>query len=102
MSSNILEPIATKHAIINGSRIAYGIHGPATGTPLILIHGTPSSSLIFRNLLPILTSQNFLCHVYDLLGFGVSERPFSPTIDTSMTAQVPILTKLMDQVWGLE
>jgi pimeloyl-ACP methyl ester carboxylesterase len=98
----MLEPIANKNALIKGNRVAYGIYGPDDGQPLILIHGTPSSSLIFRNVLPILTSHNFKVYLYDLLGFGVSERPFSSDVDTSMTGQVPILTTLMDEVWGLK
>lgn len=40
----MVQPIVTENALINGARIAYGIHG--TGTPLILLHGTPSSFLI--------------------------------------------------------
>lgn len=101
-TANMLQPIATKNALIQGHRVAYGIYGPDDGQPLILIHGTPSSSLIFRNVLPHLTSHNFKVYLYDLLGFGVSERPFSSDVDTSMTGQVPILTTLMDDVWGLK
>ncbi|KAK0387754.1 hypothetical protein NLU13_3999 [Sarocladium strictum] len=95
------ELLVTENALVKGHRIAYGVHGPSDGTPLVLIHGTPSSSLIFHSVLPRLTAQKFKCYVFDLLGFGESERPFSPEVDTSMTGQVPILTALMDQVWGL-
>ena len=40
-------------------------------------------------------------HVYDLLGFGLSERPWRPEIDTSVTGQVPILERLLER-WGLD
>ncbi|MFY2826338.1 alpha/beta fold hydrolase [Ruegeria sp. MALMAid1280] len=90
--------LVTDHALINKSRIAYGIHG--AGDPVVLIHGTPSSSYIWRNVLPELVETGYKVHVYDLLGFGLSERPWDASVDTSVTAQVPILKGLLD-LWGL-
>ncbi|SLN14387.1 Soluble epoxide hydrolase [Roseovarius albus] len=91
--------LATEHTLIDGHRIAYGIYG--TGTPVVLLHGTPSSSYIWRNVVPSLVKAGYKVHVYDLLGFGLSERPSDPDVDTSMTAQVPILEGLLEH-WGLE
>ncbi|MES0825419.1 alpha/beta fold hydrolase [Ruegeria sp. SCP11] len=39
--------------------------------------------------------------MYDLLGFGMSERPWDSSVDTSVTGQVPILEGLLD-LWGLD
>ncbi|KAE8418934.1 alpha/beta hydrolase [Aspergillus pseudocaelatus] len=94
-----MQPIVSENVLINGSRIAYGIYG--TEQPVVLIHGTPSSSLIWRNVVPQLTTAGFKVHVFDQLGYGMSERPWDPRIDTSMTGQVPILEGLLDH-WGLE
>ena len=91
--------IVDQHAIIRNTRIAYGVHGE--GDPVVLIHGTPSSSYIWRNIVPPLVATGNKVHVYDLLGYGLSERPCDPTIDTSVTAQVPILNGLLD-IWGLD
>lgn len=91
--------ILGQHALIDGNRIAYGVHGQ--GEPVVLVHGTPSSSLIWRNVLPQLVSAGYKVHVYDLLGYGASERPADPAIDTSISAQVPILEALLKH-WGLE
>lgn len=88
-----------QHVLINGTRIAYGIHG--TGEPVVLVHGTPSSSYIWRNVIPNLTGAGHQVFTYDLLGFGLSERPWSSDVDTSVTGQVPILEGLLDH-WGLE
>lgn len=93
--------IVDENILVNGCRVAYGIHGPSSGTPIILVHGTPSSSLIFRNVLPTLISANLKVHVFDLLGFGLSERPRDPDVDTSMTGQVSILKALKNH-WNLE
>lgn len=94
-----IEPIATKHVLIHANRIAYGIYG--TGLPVVLLHGTPSSSLIWRRVIPCLTEAGFKVHVFDLLGYGVSERPWDPSIDTSITGQVTILEGMLDH-WGLD
>lgn len=93
-----MEPLATEHVLINNNRIAYGVYGQ--GAPLVLLHGTPSSSLIWRNVLPRLVSTGYKVHVYDLLGFGLSERPWDSAVDTSMTGQVPVLEGLLAH-WGL-
>jgi pimeloyl-ACP methyl ester carboxylesterase len=94
-----MEPLVKEYVIINRNRIAYGIHG--AGHPVVLLHGTPSSSLIWRNVVPHLTSSGFKVHVYDLLGYGLSERPWNQEIDTSISGQVPILEGLLAH-WELE
>lgn len=86
------------HVLIDGMCIAHGVHGD--GEPVILVHGTPSSSFIWRNIVPTLTSAGFKVHVFDLLGYGLSERPWNPEVDTSVSGQVPVLEGLMVH-WGL-
>jgi pimeloyl-ACP methyl ester carboxylesterase len=95
----MVKPIATENALVNGNRVAYGVYG--TGKPVVLLHGTPSSSLIWRNVVPKLADAGYKAYVFDLLGFGLSERPWNPTVDTSMTGQVSVLEGLLD-LWGLE
>ena len=87
------------NALIGGIRIAHGVHGD--GEPVILIHGTPSSSYIWRNILPFLVGAGYRVHLFDLLGYGRSERPWDPDIDTSVSGQVPVLEGLMTH-WGLD
>ena len=94
-----MEPLATHHVLINNTRIAHGVYGQ--GQPVVLIHGTPSSSLIWRNVLPKLVAAGFKVHVFDLLGYGLSERPWDPAIDTSISGQVPILEDLLKH-WNLD
>lgn len=94
-----MKQLVERHSLVNNSRIAHGIHGQ--GEPVILIHGTPSSSLIWRNVLPTLVDAGFQVHVFDMLGYGLSERPWSKEVDTSISGQVPILEGLME-IWGLQ
>ena len=45
-----MNKLVTENVIINGNRIAYGVQG--SGEPIVLIHGTPSYSHIWRNVIP--------------------------------------------------
>lgn len=94
-----MQPIATDNVLVNGNRIAYGVFG--NGEPVILLHGTPSSSLIWRNHVPQLVKAGYKVYLFDLLGYGVSERPWDPSVDTSISGQVPILEGLLAH-WGVE
>jgi len=63
-----------QHAIVDGSKIFYREAGPKTAPTLLLLHGFPTSSHMFRNLIPALADRY---HVIapDLPGFGFSDAP---------------------------
>ena len=86
------------NTLVDGSRLSYGIHG--RGEPVVLIHGTPSHSYIWRNVYPAIAKEGFRVYLFDLLGFGRSERPRDPSVDTSVAAQAKLLRKLVD-AWGI-
>lgn len=44
-----------------------------TKAPVVLVHGTPTSSFLWRNVAPALAARCQV-HVFDMLGFGLSER----------------------------
>lgn len=94
-----MKTLADQNSIVNGSRIAFTHRGE--GDAVVLLHGTPSSSYIWRNIAPELLGAGFSVYLYDLLGYGRSERPWDPAVDTSVSAQVPLLRQLMSE-WGLE
>lgn len=89
--------LLNQHVIIDGRRIATGCHGK--GAPVVLLHGTPAHSIIWRNVVPALVDAGLKVHVFDLLGFGASEFPQNQ--DTSVAAQRVLLEKLLDH-WGLK
>ena len=93
-----MSSLADENVLIGGRRIACAVFG--AGEPVVLIHGTPSSSYIWREVTPLLVQAGYKVHVFDLLGFGRSERPFAQDADTSVSGQVPVLEELMDH-WGL-
>jgi pimeloyl-ACP methyl ester carboxylesterase len=79
-----------------GGKVAYEILG--SGSPVVLIHGTPSWSYLWRNVASDLARQHTV-HVCDLLGYGSSDK--RERQDVSITAQTKILAELLD-LWGLE
>jgi pimeloyl-ACP methyl ester carboxylesterase len=85
-----------QRAQLSGGEIAFDVFGG--GPPVILVHGTPSRSYIWRGIVPALADSHTV-HVFDLLGFGESER--REGMDTSIPAQSRALAELIE-LWDLE
>ncbi|MGD9704865.1 MAG: haloalkane dehalogenase [Acidimicrobiia bacterium] len=56
-------------------RIHYLDEGPADAPPVLLLHGEPSWSYLYRHMIPVLTAAGHRCVVPDLVGFGRSDKP---------------------------
>jgi pimeloyl-ACP methyl ester carboxylesterase len=65
---------STSHVIADGLDIFYRSAGPIEAPVILLLHGFPSSSHQFRNLIPIL-SKKYRVIAPDLPGFGFTEVP---------------------------
>jgi pimeloyl-ACP methyl ester carboxylesterase len=79
-----------------GGEIAWDRFGQ--GPPIVLVHGTPWSSWSWRHVAPAL-AERFTVHVFDLLGFGASDK--DPGQDVSLAAHGQRLADLIDS-WGLD
>jgi pimeloyl-ACP methyl ester carboxylesterase len=66
--------IAYKTQAIDGHQVFYREAGAATAPAILLLHGFPSSSHMFRDLIPKL-SDRFRLIAPDLPGFGFTETP---------------------------
>lgn len=86
-----------RDVVVEGARIAYRDGGDG-GRPVVLVHGTPSHSYIWRQVARGLSEAGHRVLVFDLLGYGCSERPLRR--DTSVAAQAHILRQLLD-FWEL-
>ncbi len=64
-------PFTKKFAEVKGKQIAYIDEGK--GDPIVLIHGNPTSSFLWRNVIPELTDFGRVI-VPDLIGHGDSEK----------------------------
>jgi haloalkane dehalogenase len=56
-------------------RVAYVEAGPADGQPVLLLHGEPSWSFLYRKMLPVLADAGLRAIAPDLVGFGRSDKP---------------------------
>lgn len=69
-------------------------HGPA----VVLVHGTPASSLLWREIAPKLAETRTV-YIYDLPGYGESEKYEGQQV--RLRDQAAVLAELVGQ-WGLE
>jgi haloalkane dehalogenase len=56
-------------------RMAWVEEGPPDGPPVLLLHGEPSWSYLYRTMLPVLAAAGFRAVAPDLVGFGRSDKP---------------------------
>ena len=66
--------LAYRTADVDGLKVFYREAGPASAPTLLLLHGFPSSSHMFRDLIPLLADRYHLV-APDLPGFGRSDAP---------------------------
>lgn len=53
----------------------YVDEGPQDGTPVVMIHGNPTWSFMWRKLIPYLADAGFRAIAIDLIGMGRSDKP---------------------------
>ncbi len=56
-------------------RVHYLDEGPADGQVVVLLHGEPSWSFLYRHMVPVLTGAGLRAVAPDLVGFGRSDKP---------------------------
>jgi haloalkane dehalogenase len=61
--------------VANGLRMAYVEAGPTDGAPVLLLHGEPTWSFLYRRVIPILAAAGVHVIAPDLIGFGRSDKP---------------------------
>ncbi len=71
MSDFDATPLAKQYAEVDGKRMAY--HERGEGRSIVLLHGNPTSSYLWRNIVPHLADHG-RCIVPDLIGQGDSDK----------------------------
>ncbi len=67
--------IATGEGDGSTLRVHYLHEGPADGPVVLLLHGEPSWSYLYRKMIPVLVDAGLQVVVPDLVGFGRSDKP---------------------------
>ncbi len=81
-------------------RVHYLDEGPADADPVLMLHGEPSWSYLYRKMIPPVVTAGHRVIAPDLIGFGKSDKP--ATIEThSYLFHVEAITELV-QTLGLQ
>ena len=67
-----------RHLKLADGTMAYIDEG--SGPAILLVHGVPSSSWLYRHIIPMLTGQGFRVICPDMLGYGQSDKPEDPEL----------------------
>ncbi|MET7751081.1 alpha/beta fold hydrolase [Micromonospora sp. NPDC005367] len=90
-------PVHHRYATVRGQRLFYREAGPADGPTIVLLHGFPTSSFMFRNLIPALADR-YRVIAPDHLGFGLSAAPPADEFDYTFDALADLTAGLLDQL----
>ena len=76
-------------------RMAYVDEGPRDGRVVLLLHGEPSWSFLYRKMIPVIVDAGHRAVAPDLVGFGRSDKPAS-TDDYTYARHVGWMTSFLD------
>jgi haloalkane dehalogenase len=68
-------PFAPNYADVEGVRVHYVDEGPRDAAPVLLLHGEPSWSYLYRKMIPVIARAGHRVVAPDLVGFGRSDKP---------------------------
>ncbi len=80
-----------KYVLVEGHHLAYLDEG--SGAPVLLIHGIPTSSQLWRDIIPVLAKTHRVI-VPDMLNYGKSDKP--EHADVSIAAQARLMIGVLD------
>jgi pimeloyl-ACP methyl ester carboxylesterase len=86
-----------RYAAVNGHQLFYREAGPTDAPPIVLLHGFPTSSYMFRDLVPALADRY---HVIapDHLGYGLSDAPSVDEFDYTFDGLTDLTAGLLAQL----
>ncbi|WP_153914818.1 alpha/beta fold hydrolase [Shewanella sp. TC10] len=94
MLENLL-PFDSHYLDRNGNKLHYVNEGQ--GEPVVMVHGNPSWSYYYRNLVSAL-SPTHQCIVPDHIGCGLSDKPDDPQYDYTLKNRIDDLEALLDHL----
>lgn len=78
-------------------RVHYLDEGPADADPVLLLHGEPSWSFLYRTMIPVLLAAGHRVIAPDLVGFGRSDKPTQRS-DYTYQRHVDWMQSVLDQL----
>ena len=68
-------PYQPHYTLVGGLRVAHIDEGPKDGPVVLLMHGEPAWSFLYRKMIPVLVKAGFRVLVPDQVGFGRTDKP---------------------------
>jgi len=68
-------PFVPNYVDVDGLRMHYVDDGPSDGATVLMLHGEPSWSYLYRKMIPVFTNSGYRAIAPDLIGFGKSDKP---------------------------
>lgn len=90
-------PWTPKTLAVNGRRMSYLDEGDPTGRPVLLLHGNPNWSFLYRFFVPPLVAAGYRVVVPDWIGAGYSDKP-AMDASYSLAHHIADLVSLIDQL----
>lgn len=90
-------PFQPHYTDVGGLRMHYVDEGPSTSDPILMLHGEPSWSYLYRHMIPICAAAGHRVIAPDLIGFGKSDKPVAVD-DYSYQAHMNWLTRFVEQL----
>ncbi len=90
-------PFIGQYVQINGLRIHYVDEGPRHAAPILLLHGEPTWSYLYRHMIPPLAAAGHRVVAPDLIGFGKSDK-LAERHDYSYGDHVAWITNLIENL----
>lgn len=75
-------PYEARYFEVDGLRLAYEDEGPRDAPVVLMLHGQPDWSYLYRKMIPPITAAGYRCIALDLMGFGRSDKPIDGSIHT--------------------
>lgn len=94
---NSTDAIYYRNVNAAGHKIFYRESGPVEAPVILLLHGYPTSSHMFRNLIPIL-NQKYHVIAPDLPGFGFSDSPDRNNFDYTFNNLTKVMQAFIDEL----
>ncbi|MEM7004776.1 MAG: haloalkane dehalogenase [Pseudomonadota bacterium] len=88
---------APNYTEVLGYRMHYVDEGPRDGEVILLLHGQPSWSYLYRHMIPPLAEAGYRVIAPDLVGFGKSDKPLEQS-DYSYQMHIDIMEAFVSQL----
>jgi pimeloyl-ACP methyl ester carboxylesterase len=86
-----------RYVEVAGRQLFYREAGPVDAPAIVLLHGFPTSSFMFRDLIPLL-AREYRVIAPDMLGFGLSDAPTVAEFDYTFDALAELTGELLKAV----